>query len=413
MPKPFAALVSATLLFVLSSNLEPQARGQTVAPPPAFQSLTAELKTALDAADGSLSALPVNAQAQSQRPLFSGDLPAASSHRGPTLLSPLTVVGTIRYLDSLVRLGVDSVTVNISYPILHEPFHGDPAEVDAYLRYYQRIFRHARARGLKIVVESQVVWRRAKPSAAFDVGAFYDGLLSLDDYVRGRIEVVTRIASELQPDYLSLQMEPDTEQVQTRQPMACRDVSVDVVRRMVAAIRATPGTEGVRLGAGVGTWKRDYRAWANALATSTGLDFLDMHIYPVAGGHFGRAMEIADIAHANGLEVGCTEAWLMKSAATEFAAAGAAPALAVAEFLRRDRYSFFEDLDRRFLESLTELAEKNGFAFVSPFHGNRYFAYLDYEQVKDWSFQYLLYREARIVDHAIRRGLTTGLVAAP
>ena len=70
-----------------------------------------------------------------------------------------------------------------------------------------------------------------------------------------------------------------------------------------------------------------------------------------------------------------SEAWLFKIKETELGSVTETSVFA------RDAFSFWEPLDQKFLEVITNLAYAKKFEFVSPFWTKYFFTYIDYNEI--------------------------------
>ena len=126
------------------------------------------------------------------------------------------------------------------------------------------------------------------------------------------------------------------------------------------------------VGAGFGTWQTDYLSFANDFA-QMGIDFLDMHVYPVNRSFLDRAVEIADVADGYGKPVAMTETWLYKVRESEI------DVLSFTDIFARDVFSFWTPLDMLHLQAMVELAHLKAFRFMSPFWSGYLRGYVDYD----------------------------------
>jgi hypothetical protein len=299
---------------------------------------------------------------------FSASLLAAHSARGDALLRTGATDAIGLEIDNLKALGVRAVTVHVGFPMLHRPFHRSEDEYQRFLAFYTEVANIVRGRGLKLIVTSPALFSDGSVTT-WDVGAYY-ARLTLAAYQQGRMEVARTIASALRPDYLSVITEPDTEADQAGKPeigtVAGSRALLDVI---LAGLQANP-VPGVAIGAGVGTWQQDHRAYAESFA-ATAIDFIDMHIYPSDGDYLVRALEIADIAMGSGKQIGMSETWLFKTNALEHE-------LPHAAVFRRDVFSFWAPLDGLHVQTMVDLAHFKRLAFMSPFWAGYFRGYVDY-----------------------------------
>jgi fibronectin type 3 domain-containing protein len=335
--------------------------------PTEFQDLYAELQTALTdfrqtingSWDGTKS--PV---------AFSANLLSVNSSRGPALLAPGYRDSVAYELDGLKALGVTAVSLDVSFPVFYRPFHTSLEEYEQYLDFYKGVAADVRARGLKLIVETQALFTQGGYTY-WDLGPFYAGL-TLEQYQQGRMEVVRTIALNLRPDYLSVIQEPDTEAEQTgRTEVGTAAGSAALLDVILNGLQAA-GVQGVAVGAGLGTWQLDYRSFVENFAARP-IDFLDMHVYPVNRDYLERALEIADVAASYGKQVAMSETWLYKVSARD---------LDVIDFrtiFARDVFSFWAPLDTLHLQAMVDLAHFKRFAFVSPFWSAYFRGYATYD----------------------------------
>jgi len=221
--------------------------------------------------------------------VFSTELLPANGHVGAGLVRPQQMDVVKLTLDRLQSLGVRAVTVQISFPMLYRPFFRSDEEYAAYLNFYRRLATEVRSRDLKLIAKTQALFSKGGWTD-LDVARFYRGL-TLDQYVQGRAQVALTIARELRPDFLSVVMEPDTEADQTGLPMNTPANSVRVVRAILAHLKEA-GISGIQVGAGTGTWHPQYEAFTRAYAAA-GVDYIDLHVYPVNRDFLDRAFTMA------------------------------------------------------------------------------------------------------------------------
>jgi hypothetical protein len=299
---------------------------------------------------------------------FSAELLAAHSARGDALLQTGMTDAIRLEIDNLKALGVRAVTVHVGFPMLHRRFHRSEDESQRFLAFYTEVANLVRAGGLKLIVSSPALFSDGT-FGAWDVGPYYASL-TLAEYQQGRMEVARTIASALRPDYLTVITEPDTEADQVGKPelgtLAGSRALLDVI---LAGLQANP-VPGVAIGAGVGTWQKDYRSYVESFA-ATAIDFVDMHIYPTDGDYLVRALEIADIATGNGKQIAMSETWLFKTNALEHE-------LPHAAVFRRDVFSFWAPLDSLHVQTMVDLAHFKRLAFMSPFWAGYLRGYVDY-----------------------------------
>lgn len=373
---------------------EPQGTYDTPDGVPAeYQALYAELENKLEVLDRQISAK----WSGTRYPVaFAATVIPANSNRGNQLLAPQTYEFCLDYIDRLKEMGLKAVSLDINFPLLFAGFHKDKQAFLDYLDFYKRLAEDIRKRNLKLIVESTIIFT-SRAYSSLSVKEFYEGL-SFEEYKAGRSEMLKTIATEIRPDYLTIANEPDTEQNETGQPVNDLNRWFEMVNVFIKELRSL-GILDMQIGAGMGTWQREYQSFATRLAKQAGIDFIDIHIYPVNRDFFERAYAIADIAKASGKGIALGEAWLYKVQDKELGHINYVKAYA------RDGYSFWQPLDERFLELLVKLAHCKQFLFAVPFWSQYFFGYTDYNQATaDLPYQQLQKATNRKAAANIRTG---------
>ncbi|MGO9229574.1 MAG: hypothetical protein ACLQKA_10255 [Bryobacteraceae bacterium] len=311
---------------------------------------------------------------------FGTEATTADCNRGPaTLLAPGTFAQVLSQLNAFALVGVQSVTTCIGFPLLYQPFYqynSDPQDYAPVVAFYQNFVSEAHKRGLKVVIETSVLF----PSIATDLPLTqYYANLSAAQVTAGRGQNALTIAQQVQPDWLNLGSEPDTQAAllglsaeYTPQEYA-NEIATITSQLRAAGINGKP-----LIGAGIGNWQTDGSSYLQALL-GAGTDYIDLHIYSANLNLLPLAATYLDMARAAGKGVGISEAWLKK--VTDAQMEGSE--FAIIQALSGDPYdnfSFWEPLDAEFLDELVKLAYWKDLYFLSPFSGDWFFAYLDYGQ---------------------------------
>jgi hypothetical protein len=362
--------------------------------PAAFADLYVELVQGLDEAEQTLDA---TCGPETDAVVFGAELLPANSNRGD--IGPSRFWYLRLLLDRFESLGIEAVTITVSYPYLLPEYHSSVEQAEAALAPYRRLAGEARNRGLKVIVKTHAMFPSLDPGLAL----FYSGL-TLEEYTQGRLEVARIILRELRPDYLSVQAEPDTEAFATGLPVNTLENGIELVRVVTDGLASETGAEATAFGAGVGTWQQNYREYVDALVALPALDFVDLHLYPIGRDYFVRALEIADTAAAAGRQVGVSEAWLYKIRDRELVLAS----VLAGQMLGRDTYDFWEPLDQRYLGVTGRLARCRQFAFLSPSRSDQFFVYLDYDRVRAQGVARQLILSTTGATFRAINGLTTG-----
>jgi hypothetical protein len=322
--------------------------------PAEFRALYDELDAALTAFDQSLDATgdyPVT---------FAAELLTANGNRGTDLLNATNLSATRLWLDRLRALGVQGVTLSITYPILTSDFPNSAK----YLEYYKTVAREVRQRGMKLSVEMGVAF--PPPFSTLNVN--YRNI-TFEQFQVTNKQMVATVINELQPDYLNLGAEPDT----AARITGWRELNTPqgYTKFINYTLQDVPRGK-TQIGVGIGTWGN--LDFVKRYVTNPALDFIALHIYPVTGDALPTAVAAADLAHQHNKRVIVDEAWLYKMSARE-------PPVSIAgnaDIFRRDAYSFWAPLDQKFLALIAKLARAKKIEYVSIFWAQYLYAYLDY-----------------------------------
>ena len=93
---------------------------------------------------------------------FGTELLSVNCNRGiQSLLTASTMAAAQAELDALAKVGVQSVTIAMSFPILYKPFYqyiNDTADYDNILAFYQQVIAMVHQHGMKALVETSVMF---------------------------------------------------------------------------------------------------------------------------------------------------------------------------------------------------------------------------------------------------------------
>ena len=321
-----------------------------------------------------------------QYPFLSvGELTVANANTGPTLISNNYLTYTTQgQILALKALGVQAIKVEVGFPIVYEPFYGNPNVAQQYVNYYEQVAQMVRANGLKLIVENQCLTSGltgSDPNAA----AFYS-TLTWDQYVAGRAQMAQLLVQTMHPDYFIALEEPKTEMEMSGQANADTVIgSTDMLNQILASIQQA-NVPGMKVGAGVGAWQPSFQSYissftqqgcsANQPCINMPLDFIDMHIFQVnnAAGpnnnYLGNAMTIAQMAAATSKPVTISESWDWKMLDSEISYI-ASPS-GSDNVMARNAYSFWTPEDVYFIQTMENFASSNQMLFLS-FFPNQFF----------------------------------------
>jgi len=340
--------------------------------PNKFKSTYTELERRLNEFDARLSS---TWDGKKHDVIFGAELLTANSHRGEGLLEPTSFQGNVVYLDALQKLGVQGVTIAVSYPLLQDDF----PRSSEYLAFFKKVAQEVKRRGMTLNVESGIVF----PQGEFTtLKVDYTGL-TLDEYFKRQERMVEIIVREIHPDYLTIGNEPST----GTDLLGGQKITVERYTQYVRDVIDGLDKKGALIGAGAGDW--DDTKYIEAFAKIPGLDYIDIHMYPLGSPQtdfLERAVQMAEIAQAHNKKLISSEMWLYKAMGSDvYANVAATP-----NIFGRDTFSFWAPLDQKWLDVMAKFANAYKFDYISPFWSKYFFAYLDYEQNKSKSANQLL-----------------------
>ncbi len=363
---------SVCLLVLCVVSLAPAARGEENPPvPERYKSIYEQLDAKLNEAEAYVRQHP----AKDDAPITIGaQLLPADANRGPVILQPRIAQGVDVYLNTMKRLGVSSVKVQISYPCINP----DYANSDQYLAFFVRTTKAAHDRGLKVQVQA---------TSAFHDPTYghlpYDPKgLTLERYMEEKRAMIEKIINEVHPDLLTLENEPDSQARNTGLELNGPNF-IKLIEHELSGL----DRKGVLVGAGAGTWSPI--GMFDAIA-QTKVDYLDAHIYPINGAMLlPKLQQISETARKHQKQWIIGEAWLYKTDGRD----GYGDYQAI---YKRDAYSFWAPLDSRFITMLPKLARSLGAQQVNFFWINYCFGMVNYSpELEALSTQEMLLRSSQ------------------
>lgn len=353
--------ILVAILFLLPAALH----AQSGAIPSSAAQVPAEYRAMYDELDAQLAALDSAVSARragATHPVtWATELLVANSNRGEALLAPQTMTGVTLTLDRLKDMGFRGISIAVDYPILVPEF---PRAAE-YLDFYRRVAQEVRSRGMSLHIGAQTIF----PNPAFSsLPVDYSGL-TIEKYTRDKIRMVRDIIGSIGPDYLTIENEPQTMQMNTGLPF-----TVETVLGIVHTITDSVQRGNVKLGAGAGTW--DDPVFCRRLAQETSLDYIDLHVYPIQREFvLERVADIAALVARANKRLVLGESWLYKVRDSELGG----PAATAADVFARDIFSFWSPLDIRFAELIHGLAHLTRMDFASLFWMRFFYGYVEYD----------------------------------
>ena len=368
--------------------------------PPAFQDLFGSLNGDLKAFNTTLNGIwngskyPV---------LFSGTLTSADGNAGPPLIASGHYSGVQLQLQALQAMGVKAIMVEVGFPMLYEPFFSSQSQYQQFVSFYQQVAASVRALGMKLIIENNCLLSN-DVQAGWNTAPFY-ATLNWTQYQAARAQTAAVISQTIQPDYLVVLEEPDTEAYMSGQTEANTvSGSAGMLSQILTSVHLA-GVSGMKVGAGVGSWQNEYLEFIQSFVTQP-LDFIDMHVYPVNNtgtqNFLTNALTIASTAAAAGKPMAMTECWLSKEGNNEF------NVLTADQVRARDVYSFWSPLDASFLQTMENIANYTKMAFMAPSNSDYYWAYQTYSStLAGEPPSQIIHEETTLADQAMQQASYT------
>jgi len=316
---------------------------------------------------------------------------ANASPAGPNLP---TSGGYSLELQELQALGIKAVVVEVGFPMLYQPFFtyvaAQPGYTNvnytAFATYYQQLAAAVHAANLKLIVDCQVMLANDVQAGWSPVLGQYYATLDWTQYQTARAQAAQQVLQVMNPDYLLVLQEPDSEATQSGQ------TSVNTVSGAASLLNQILSTIGPQLntkvGAGVDNNLVDIEAFAQSFAgvncsasqpcvNAPGLDFIDLQIYPMniinSSENFQQnAFTVAGIAASAGKPLTMSQAWMWKLRNSEYTTINYDSVRA------RDPFSFWAPLDTYFEQLMENFANYTQMLFMAPDGPGYMFAYLTY-----------------------------------
>ena len=246
----------------------------------------------------------------------------ANCNLGEDLLKPGVLASVKLYLDRLQSLGVQGVTFPIHYPLYSPEF----PRFTEYVTFYKQVVQEVRNRGMKLDIESHVIFA----NTVFSPIQWVYSNLTFEEYKVARRDLITRAINDFHPDFLNIGAEPDTEATL----LGMKDLlDPQKYTEFISYLLDGLVRGNTKIAAGIGSLGN--LQYARELATLPTLDGLSFHVYPIIGGALTKAIQIADYAKANEKIVVFDECWPSKTDVQVSNGVAGSP-----EIFRRDVYSF-------------------------------------------------------------------------
>ncbi len=318
----------------------------------------------------------------------------ANSNAGFPILRKENREPTKLFIQRLKELGCRGVQLDIQFPILDPEYFKfakdkglipkDSPDDKSFLEFYKKVAEDVRSLGLRLSVESQVVFTQ-KTWSPLPVEQYYAefekaGEAGFAVFKQRKLSMAKLIATELKPDFFTKEDEPDTAMSLTGiQLLKKKENYLGLVKDLVDGVRPLVRNT-TKIASGIGIWMSDWESWLRDLL-KLDVDFINLHIYPIKinannsrDDIVPRTLKAADMAHQAGKGVAVGETWLYKTMPFDTKD----PEV----IYGRDYYDFWIPLDIEHLSLILKIAHFKKFEYVSPFWSSFFFSYLTYQEAR-------------------------------
>jgi fibronectin type 3 domain-containing protein len=303
--------------------------------------------------------------------IFAANLEKADANAGPQIENSGYMTQVLDQAQEMKAMGAQAVMIQIGFPAMYQPFFGTTTaaktQYNEVVTFYQNLATSLHAMGMKVIVENDTLLANDDEAGWSNLTAYFS-TLNWTEYVAGRAAMAATIASTVQPDYLVVAEEPDTEATQSGQAnVDIPGLAASMVSQEVAAVRAL-NLPNVKVGAGFGSWTVGLLGVAgyleDYLAIAPALDYIDFHIYPInseSGQSFlTNALTIATTANLAGIPVAMSETWMWKMENAEW------QVTPIDTIRARNAFSFWGPQDAAWLQTLHVLASRFQMLYQAP-----------------------------------------------
>ncbi len=350
-----ASAASATLITTPAGATPSTAPPAPV--PSAYQPLYATLQSQLH---GFAAAAPTHPAAGSTI-LSSALLSADGNVMFPGVLQTNLLRTSTTLIQRLKANGQRGITLQVSFPLLVTSF----PDSEEYTTFYADVANAVHAAGMTLTVEENPLFGNI---STLPIQSYYRGL-TLPSYAAADQQMAQTIIHVMRPRYLSILNEPDTYTAVIHNPAI--DLTAPATgAQFVNLVENGLARHGTLVGAGTGTWTGP--AYDRTLLAQTPIDFLDLHLYPVAATNVATLQAQVAAAGAAHKPIVMSECWLYKETTSGLPSDSvqAAP-----NEQKVGTFSFWEPLDEQFLTTMVDYARAHHFLVVSPFSTLNFFAY--------------------------------------
>jgi len=355
-----ALLVGLLMLSPVASYPVVQQYDFTV--PPEYQGEYSALQGILGSFNSSLGSLTPSENSFG----YATELLPANGNRGPALLQPNNLNSVAANLNALQAMGIQGVTIAIGYPLL-DPSFPNSAQ---YLSYFEQVVSMVHARGMKVLIESQILFANTPYSPL----TFNWASLPYSQYVTNHIAQDQLIINKIRPDYLELGVEADTEAYLSGYTQLDTPTGwTSYVEQLLSSLNKG----NTKLVAGAATWLGT--SYFTGFANDTKLDMISTHVYPIYGQNLQTLLAIGKIAQHDNKRLAIDEAWEEKV----LQPTGRAGGIGGPSITQQNVFSFWSPTDSEFLTLMAKFGKTFPVEYFSPFNEWYFFAYLNWTPTLD------------------------------
>ena len=333
--------------------------------PPQYQATYTALQNILNSFNSSLGAYPASTSSLT----FATELLPANGNRGPALFQPNNLASVTMNLNALQAMGVQGVTIAIGYPLL-DPSFPNSAQ---YLSYFQQVVSMAHAHGIKVLIESQILFANTPYSPL----TYNWAALPYSQYVANHIAQDQLIIEQIHPDYLEIGVEADTEAYLTGYSQLNTPAGWN---NYIEQLLSSLNKGNTKLVAGVGTWLST--SFITGFASNPNLDMISTHVYPLYGNNLQNLVQIGKIAQQNNKPLVIDEAWGEK-VLQPVTGRGAGTGIGGPLVTQQDVFAYWSPIDIQFLSLMRKFGQIYHVQYLSPFSEDYFFAYLNWTPTLD------------------------------
>lgn len=364
------AIVAVIVVIAVIVLVNAHTNTGTVHPPSNSTKIPAQYAAAYSTLNSTLLSFYSNVSsipnAPAHRTVYSTELLYANGNIGPGLLKPGSMQNVIEELDAFQKLGIQGVTIDIPYPLLVPSYPNS----SSYLNFYEQVADAARARGMEVGVEADIVLTKDAGLSSVQLPANF----SYSTYLSGKIQMDQIIINDIRPDYIDLNSaEPDTEYTYSGlSQLATTQGYYTYISNLLDNLTPNNSTTIV---VGVSTWDNSsYDGLLLDYLNNPRIKTISMHVYPLYGNNLETLIGMSNLIAKYNKSIDIDEMWGHHELVPT---PGGLLANPQASF-KLEPFSFWAPLDQQFLLDMYVYSKKYDVVYMSPFDSPLLFSYVNY-----------------------------------